>query len=272
MNQVVFSWNQLEGIDLSLLKRAVYYGDGFFETMRWYLGRPLFWQHHKQRIEKTASILSLPLPYSVDMLLDELKKHLLSNVPHQRLRISFVRVGEGYYIPTQNKLLIIVECSPLPETGYLWQENTYKVGLSSIVKLRHPLSGLKLLSAANYVMAGIEAQQKNWDEAILLNEAGNICEAVSHNVFFIKQNTVITPPLEEGCLAGIMRTHIIQLCKKNQIPVNERSIPCNELHDAEEIFLTNVISGIRSVHILNQKKLKNDLTKTIFQKLRESFS
>lgn len=267
MNPIVVSWNELKATDLSLLKRAVYYGDGFFETMRWHHGKPLFWEYHIQRIENTASILSLPLPYPAKMLLPELQKHVRPDIPNQRLRLSFVRTGEGFYTPKQNGLTIIVEFTSLPETGYTWQDHPFMIGISSIKKLRHPLSALKLLSAENYVMAGLEARQNNWDEAILINDAGNVCEAISHNIFIVKQDTVITPSLNEGCLHGIMRSVVIQLCKDYKISITERSILHNELNDADEIFLTNVISGIRSVSTINQKTLKNDLTKNIFQKL-----
>ena len=270
MNPVVISWNECKATDISLLKRAVYYGDGFFETMRWQHGKILFWKFHKQRIEKTANLLSLPLPYPADVLLLELQKHILPDTPNQRLRLSFVRTGEGFYTPKQNGMIIIFEFTPLLETGYVWQDNSCVLGISSIKKLRHPLSTLKLLSAENYVMAGIEALKNNWDEAILLNDSGNVCEAISHNIFIVKQDDVITPPLNEGCLQGIMRSVIIELCKTHKISITERSISCSELIDAEEIFLTNVISGIRSVSAIKQKALKNDLTKAIFQKLLQT--
>lgn len=270
MNPVLISWNELKATDLPLLKRAVYYGDGFFETMRWHHGKPLFWEYHKQRIENTANILSIFLPYPAEMLLPELQKHVLPYIPNQRLRLSFIRTGEGYYTPKQNRLIILAEFTPLPETGYTWNDNPFVIGISSIKKLRHSLSTLKLLSAENYVMAGLEAQQNNWDEAILLNDAGNVSEAISHNIFIVKQKDVITPPLEEGCLQGIMRSVVIQLCKDYKISITERSISYNELNDADEIFLTNVISGIRSVNTIKQKTLKNDLTKAIFQKLLQT--
>lgn len=270
MNPVVISWNELNAKSLPLLKRALYYGDGFFETMRWHHGRPFFWEHHKKRIEKTAYILSLPIPYPADILLPELQKHLLPDIANQRLRLSFVRTGEGFYTPKQNGLIILVEFTPLPETSYTWQDNPFVIGISSIKKLRHPFSTLKLLSAENYVVAGLEARQNNWDEAILLNDAGNVCEAISHNIFIIKQDALITPSLDEGCLQGIMRSVVIQLCKDYKILITERSISLNEWNDADEIFLTNVISGIRSVSTINQKTLKNNLTKIIFQKLLQT--
>lgn len=97
-----------------------------------------------------------------------------------------------------------------------------------------------------------------------------MCEAISHNIFIVKQDAVITPSLQEGCLQGIMRSVVIQLCKDYKISITERSISYNELNDADEMFLTNVISGIRSVSTVNQKTLKNDLTKFIFQKLLQT--
>ncbi len=266
MNRLVVSWNQLKTEDLALLKRAMYYGDGFFETIRWQNNKPLFWNHHWQRIIYTAKVLSLPLPYSSKELLQALQKQLLLGVSHQRVRLSFIRTGEGYYTPQQNGMLIVSECSPLAHTGYTWNDGPCKIGFSSVIKLRHPLSTLKLLSAQTYVIAGIEAQQKGWHEAILLNNEGHVCEGISHNLFVVKNGTVSTPPLSEGCLQGVMRSQLMQL----HPGIQERIIYPKELEEADELFFTNTISGIRPVTMFNRRTLKYKLTFELFSALQQS--
>lgn len=266
MNRLVVSWNQLKTEDLKLLKRAVYYGDGFFETIRCQNNYPLFWNHHLRRIEHTAQVLSLPLPCLGPELLQALQKQLLPGVSHQRVRLSFIRTGEGYYTPHPNEMLIVAECTPLPNNGYVWNNNPCKTGLSSVVKLRHPLSTLKLLSAQTYVSAGLEAKKKGWHEAILLNDSGHVCEGISHNLFVVKNGTVSTPPLSEGCLQGVMRSELMQ-----QHPViRERIIFPEELEEADELFFTNVIAGIRPVTMFNQRTLKHELTAELFSALQRS--
>lgn len=266
MNRLVVSWNQLKTEDLTLLKRAVYYGDGFFETMRWQNHHPLFWHHHWHRIEYTAQALSLPLPCSAPELLQALQEQLLPGVSHQRVRLSFIRTGEGYYTPQQNGLLMVTECSPLPHTGYTWNDGPCETGLSSVVKLRHPLSKLKLLSAQTFVSAGLEAQQKGWHEAVLLNDAGHVCEGISHNLFVVKNGTVSTPPLSEGCLQGVMRSQLMQLHPN----IQERIIFPEELQEADELFFTNVITGIWPVTMFNRRTLKHELTAELFSVLQRS--
>jgi branched-chain amino acid aminotransferase len=266
MNRLVVSWNQLKTKDLHYLKRAMYYGDGFFETIRWQKNEPLFWHHHWHRIEYTARVLSIPLPCSAPELLQAMQKELLPDVCHQRVRLSFIRTGEGYYTPQQSGLIIVAECSPLAHTGYAWNNEPCTTGLSSVVKLRHTLSSLKLLSAQTYVIAGIEAQQKGWHEAILLNDAGQVCEGISHNLFIVKNGIVSTPPLSEGCLQGIMRSYLLQFYPN----IQERVIQPEELQEADELFFTNVITGIRPVTMFNHRTLKHELTTELFSALQQS--
>lgn len=266
MNRIIVSWNELKTEDLPLLKRAVYYGDGFFETIRWQNSQPLFWKHHWQRIKHTAEILSLPLPYAETEFLHALQKHILPCNIYQRIRLSFIRIGEGFYTPRQNKLIIIIECTPLPQNGYVWNQSSFDIGISSIVKLRHPLSTLKLLSAQIYVSAGIEAQQKGWHEAVLLNDAGNVCEGISHNLFIVKNGNISTPPLSEGCLQGVMRTQIL-LQNPN---IQQRILLPEELEEADEIFFTNVITGIKPVTSFKRRALKQALTREIFFTIKQN--
>jgi len=268
MNRLIVSWNQLKTEDLALLKRAIYYGDGFFETIHWQNNHPLFWNHHWQRIEYTVGALSLSLPCSATELLQALHKQLVQGISHQRVRLSFIRTGKGYYTPQQNGLLIVAECSPLPHTGYVWNDAPCETGLSSVVKLRHPLSTLKLLSAQTYVIAGIEAQQKGWHEAILLNNEGHVCEGISHNLFVVKNGAVTTPPISEGCLQGVMRSHLMHLYPY----IEERIIFPEELEEADELFFTNTITGIRPITMFNRRSLKYKLTFELFSALQQSCS
>lgn len=266
MKRIIVSWNELKTQDLALLKRAVYYGDGFFETIRWQNSRPLLWKHHWQRIKNTAEVLSLPLPYSETEFLHTLQEHIFPCNSDQRIRLSFIRAGEGFYTPQQNKLVIVIESTPLPQNGYVWYKSSCDIGISSFVKLRHSLSTLKLLSAQIYISAAIEAQQKGWNEAVLLNDAGHVCEGISHNLFIVKNGNIITPPLSEGCLQGVMRTHLLSINPN----IQQRILLTEDLEEADEIFFTNVITGIRSVTSFNGRALKKELTREIFSAMKHN--
>ena len=105
-----------------------------------------------------------------------------------------------------------------------------------------------------YVLAAQYARTEGWDECILTNHSGHVCEGLSSNVFIVKDYKLITPSLDSGCINGVMRNYIIWLTANNVI---EREIEAEELYDAEEILLTNAVKGIQWVRELNGRIYNN---------------
>jgi branched-chain amino acid aminotransferase len=96
-------------------------------------------------------------------------------------------------------------------------------------------------------MAGIWAKENALDDAVLLNEHGCVCEATSSNIFIVKDDNIFTPPLSEGCVAGIMRSHVLSLLKQQQFMVHESLVTIEQLQQADAVFLTNAISGLTNI-------------------------
>jgi branched-chain amino acid aminotransferase len=241
-------------------QRAVRYGDGFFETMRYHNNKIYLWEWHWERIIKSASYLQLELGTTKDSLLKSIDEHIKNCAyTDARIRISFIRNADGYYVPESNHTYIHIESSPLPDANFSIINNGFSVGLSSQIKSRYPLSNIKSLNALPYVLAGIEAKQHQTDECILLNDAGRVCEGYKHSIFIRINNRCITPALTEGCIYGVMRRKVLNELQHLSIDIEEGEISLNDLSQADEIIFTNIISGVQFANEWNGKKLNNQL-------------
>ena len=226
------------------MNRAFKYGDGLFETMKVISGTPMFWNDHLARLLFGAKLLKLDV--------DEkwLKKELLSAIesdtsdyPVARVRATIYRSGGGKYTPETNKIKWSLEVTPMDAQGYHLPEEGISLGVYDEVKLsRQPLSNAKTLNALPYVLASIYKTDAGWDDVLLKNDEGRIAEATSSNVFLVKGNEIVTPSLTEGCIKGVFRQ---QLLSKGL--AQEGMVHLGDFENADSIFLTNVISGVRWV-------------------------
>ncbi|RZL11146.1 MAG: 4-amino-4-deoxychorismate lyase, partial [Pedobacter sp.] len=194
------------------------------------------------------------------------KNKLLGNA---RFRLSIFRSGAGLYTPDINRSEYLLESSPT-EGGYTY--NSKGLIIDVYTDLPKPINGLsnyKTTNALTYVMAGLYKKQQALDEAILLNQNGFICEAISANVFIVYNKQLYTPSLAEGCIAGVMRNVTLQLAKKNGLTVTEAQINPEVLNEAEEIFITNASTGIRWVMGYGRKRYFNEISKFLSGKLNE---
>ena len=119
-------------------------------------------------------------------------------------------------------------------------------------------------------MAALYCKKQKWNDAIILNTDGRICETSIANIFLIKNNIVYTPGLDEGCIAGIMRMHIITTLVANKVQVVQTKISLQVLMGADEIFLSNSIYGLRWVQCIGDKKYKNAYTQKIYSILKQT--
>ena len=131
------------------------------------------------------------------------------------------------------------------------------------------LSNYKTCSALTYVMAGLYKTEHKLDDVFLLNQQGYLCESISSNVFVWYKDHLYTPALNEGCVAGIMRQVVINMCVARGIPVTEAQINPDILHQAEEVFVTNATRGIQWVIGYGIKRYFNGLSKTLIDELNK---
>ena len=269
------TWINLNGellpadqVPLSMENRAFKYGDGFFETVRLMNGALPLWEHHVTRMEKAIEFLGLELA-GVSALADELKALAGKNgLPNARIRLTIYRSGAGTYQPEGSKAAYLIEASPLESSCYELNEKGLTIGLFSDEK-KYPgvLSGIKTNSALLYIQASRCARQQGWDDALILNTKDQIIEATASNLFLVKGTNLHTPPLKHGPVDGIMRKVILQQAMEAGFQVSAGPISKDTLLQADEVWLTNAIRGIRWVGQFEGKTYTNRQAERMVGKL-----
>lgn len=246
------------------------YGDGFFETMKLYKGEILLQEKHLERFFATANTLGYIIPSLFDSseLIKQVKllceKNNCSGLA--RVRLSAFRGNGGIY-DGDHKLNYLIECWELAETVNQLNENGLHIGIyNDARKSCDKFSNLKSANFLPYVMAAQHAKKKKWNDCIVLNTAERIADATIANVFVVKDERIMTPPLTEGCVAGVMRKWLITSLLNENIGVEESPLTVHDLQMADEIFLTNAISGIKWVGQLDDKTFTNTKAREIYNR------
>jgi branched-chain amino acid aminotransferase len=150
-------------------------------------------------------------------------------------------------------------------------QNEYVVDLyTDFYVPKQLLSSIKTTNKLLNITASIYASENGLDNCLLLNDSKNVVEALQGNLFMLKGTTLITPPVSEGCLNGIMRKQIISLAKTlENIELVEGIISPFDLQKADELFITNVIKGIQPITKYRKKDFTIDFAKRILEKLND---
>lgn len=236
--------------------RGFLYGDGLFETIRVLNGTPLWWGRHLVRLQRGAELLRLKLPWTGTELRqfasDLISRNTLTNCI-LRIAVSRGSGARGYSIQGANTPTVAMTLHPLrpPPASVRLATATIRV------PVRDPLSPIKTANKLPQVLARAEAEERGADEALLLNVEGDVAEAASSNVFWIRNSTVCTPPICAGALAGVTRDIVLELCRAHQVPTAEESIARSALFGMDAVFLTNSGQGIVPVTEIDAQKLKS---------------
>lgn len=252
--------------------RAFKFGDGLFESMRMCNGKLMFAEQHADRLRAGMKALkmegyALLDEYFLRQKTSELQRKNKLN-GNARFRLTIYREGEGLYTPQINKFGYLLEANLLEHIGYeLNQKGLIIDVFDELPKPINKLSNYKTNNAMVYVMAGLFQKQNRLDEAMILNQNGFLCESTSSNVFVVYQKQIYTPALTEGCVAGVMRSVILQLAKTFDLQLIEAQINPEILKEAEEVFVTNATSGVRWVMGYGRKRYFNEVAKSLSAKL-----
>ena len=247
-------------LQLTVSNRSFRYGDGVFETLKVVNGKILFFEDHYFRLMASMRIIRMQIPMS--FTLEFLEKEILKLVVfHQiensaRVRFTVFRNQGGFYLPTDNTVSYVIEATSIQSELYQFAKSTFEVDLyKDFVIPKQLLSTLKTANKLINITASIFAKENYLDGALLINEDKNVIEAANGNLFMIIGNTLITPPISEGCLNGIMRKQIITLAKQmNTFEVLEAPISPFDLQKADELFVTNVVVGIQPITKYRKKE------------------
>jgi branched-chain amino acid aminotransferase len=262
-----------DNTSLSINNRAFLYGDGVFETLKIVNNKILFLEDHYFRLMASMRILRMEIPmnFTMEYLEGEILKLAKINQLERsaRVRLTIFRNDGGYYLPTSNEISFLIAIKPLEKELYSIENETYEVELfKDFYITKHLLSTLKSTNKIINITASIFAKENGYNNCLILNDSKNIVEAINGNIFMVVGNKLITPPISEGCLNGIMRKQILALAKKiDHLEVLEEVISPFDLQKADELFITNVISGIQPISKYRKKEFTNQLSKDLLARL-----
>ncbi|MBE8727996.1 aminotransferase class IV [Flavobacterium hungaricum] len=258
--------------------RAFLYGDGVFETVKIINGKILFLEDHYFRLMASMRVVRMQIPMNFTM--EFLEEEILKLVTEQgiassaRARITVFRNDGGLYLPQTNEISYLINAMPLENKSYALNTGEYEVDLyKDFYVTKQLLSSIKTTNKMINVTASIFAHENALANCILLNDSKNVIEGIQGNIFMVTGKKLVTPPVSEGCLNGVMRKQILALAKKIEgIEICEEIISPFDLQKADELFLTNVIMGIQPITKYRKKEFTNNLAHLLLQKLNESIS
>ncbi len=242
--------------------RGFRYGDGLFETMKMVNGELIFSEQHFARLLKGMQVLQFEIPaYFTPIYLEKKVIELAQKNNHHtfaRIRLTVFR-GNGGIFDAENQFPnYIIQSWILPETARELNSNGLVIGIYEDAKKSVDiLANIKHNNYLPFVLAALHAKKNKWNDAIVLNHYGRICETSIANIFLIKDKIIYTPSLKEGCVAGVLRKFILERLESSSFSVVEKEIRVEELKDANEIFLSNSIGNIRWVGQMGDKKYDN---------------
>jgi branched-subunit amino acid aminotransferase/4-amino-4-deoxychorismate lyase len=229
---------------------AMLYGRGVFTTLAIYNTKPFQWEKHWQRLSRHAEKLNIDLTGCTQESVGEgLQKLIAVNqVKDGRARVIFLaRSGQETWKPKttnakKTDLLIMTgDVHNVAASGLSLAVSPYRINTAS------PTTGIKSLNYLDRILSRDEARSRDFDEAVVLNERGEIVSATTANIFWARNGTLHTPTLNSGALAGVTRECVIEIAEKHFIPLLEGVYEMNDLTDADQIFLTSSVVGVAPV-------------------------
>lgn len=253
--------------------RGLLYGDSVFETVKILDGKILFAEDHYFRLMASMRIVRMEIPmnftmeYFEEQILSLAKAQNLEN--SSRARVTIFRKEGGFYLPTDKNISFLISVSALENTVYSFEKDFYEVELyKDFIVTKHLLSTIKSSNRMINVTGSIFADENGYDNCLLINDDKNVVEALNGNLFMLMGNKLITPPISEGCLNGVMRKQVLALARKiESLEVVEEPISPFDLQKADELFVTNVIKGIQPVTKYRKKEYETKVSKDLLIRL-----
>jgi len=264
-----------------VLTHALHYSTAVFEGIRCYNtpdGSAIFrLPEHVDRFFNSAKMYGMKIRYSKK----QISNAIIKTVKTSGLKECYIRplayygYGTMGLTPTLNKVDVSIAC-------WKWKMGESKAGkfsgakckISKWIRIDSKSQPMQSKSAANYsnaALARVEALKNGYDEAIMLNNKGNVAEGSAENIFVVKNGIIKTPPLDADILNGITRDSVIQLIKKEHMKLIEKNITVNELLKADEVFMTGTAAEVKSVTKIDKNAIGNGGVGEITKELQKSF-
>lgn len=259
--------------------RAFKYADAIFETIKVVNGTILFWEDHYFRLMSSMRIvrMEIPMEFTMEFLEGEILKLIAAESlldASARIRMTVFRDAPGLYTPEHNAIGYFIEATKLSASEYVHTNEQHVVDLfKDHYVTPQLLSTLKTTNRVLNVIAGVFAKENDLDNCLLLNSNKQVIEAINGNVFLVLGKTIKTPPLEDGCIKGVLRKQILELVSKlDGYTIEEASISPFELQKADELFITNVIQGIKSITKYRKKNFESVTASKLVALLNEQIA
>ena len=253
----MFVWldNQIcpaEAASSNPLSAANLLGWGVFTTLAVARSRPLWLPRHCARVRRDGAQLNLICPFDDATIQRACAEIIAANhIENGIARLTLSGNGDGRWHENTGASLLIsaLEAKPASDDIRLWLS-------PHRMSANRPLCGVKSSSYAPWQWLWQQAQTRGCDEAIYGDEAGNLCEGARSNLFWVSDSEIYTPALSCGALPGIGRALVIEIARRENLSVREGAWPSETLHDAQEIFITNAVTGPRRVVSVTDEKRK----------------
>ncbi|MBT9140297.1 MAG: Branched-chain-amino-acid aminotransferase [Dehalococcoidia bacterium] len=256
---------------ISVTDRSYLFGDGLFETILVQNSKPLYLSQHLNRLQHSSVFFAYNLP-SGEELVEAMQLVIEANALENgsiRLTVS-PRESQRLLAKTNSTLNLLITL----RHGRPYSEELYEQGFTAIIaqttrRNEHsPLSRHKTTNFADSIIAKQEALQSGSNEAILLNTAGRLTEATVANLFLIINGEVLTPPIADGILPGVIRQKVLELCQDLNITAREQTMTPKDLEQAEEVFITNSLMGVMPIREIQSMNFSAKVTRQIAAALR----
>lgn len=244
------------------LSQGFLYGAGIYDSLLLRHGAPVAFGKHLSRLTDGSRRLNLPPP---DGNVLRAAIHALgtaNGLTEARIRITLAAGASAtIHSGPADEVITLLTAATLsaPKASAALMTTPFRRNEFS------PLSGVKYTACAETLIAQRAALAGGCDEALFLNTSGKLCEGAFSNVFLVHHGIVLTPPLSSGCLAGVTRAVVLELCGAHSIPSREEDLLAPALDTADEVFLTSSIRGIQAVHAVNARTFPSPgaLTQTL---------
>lgn len=259
---------------LSVSDRGVLYGDGLFETFRTYGGVPFRLERHLARLAESRAFFRLGFPWEKEEIATGVGELLAANgMKDAAVRLTVTRgaaTGPLGLVESDRVKVFMTVRSP----GYA--EELYREGIRMMVSSvrRNSCSPLSRHKTTNYLDALVarqEAHEAGVEEALMLDEGGAVAECTTANIFAVRGEAVVTPPLAAPILPGITRATIIEICRQMKQDVREEAMSLEQLREADEVFITNSVMEVMAVRELAGKAVGTGRPGTVYRRIREAY-
>jgi len=244
---------------VSVFDRGFLYGDGLFEAIRIFNGKPFRWPQHWERLQQGAKFLKIKLPFPLEKLYTAAGELIVKNkMPDALLRITLSRgVGAHGYLPQNaSKPTLFMSLRPAPKISRKIPVQWNLMFSAFHLMAGDPLAHYKTANKLPQVLARAEAAATGANEALLTSTDGFVVEGASSNLFWVKRGVIFTPPLAAGILPGVTRAVVFEIASGLKIPIRQQNIRSRDLGRMDGVFLSLTSLGIVEAKTLDGKILR----------------